>query len=154
MDAVYNLIKSSSLEVKISLANMCRKLVHTFWTQRFPVPFPPLTCRPIHCFFSSARIHLSIHRRGPHSCMINLLLMQKACTAQCWCPRRNDATDSFWGGTIKMFIRGEDVKGRKSLSVSVCVCVCVCVCVGEGVHSLDPGHTIYVVLKYYKLITH
>lgn len=39
--------------------------------------------------------------------------MQKPCTARCRCPRRNDATDSLWGGTMQMFIREEDVKGWK-----------------------------------------
>lgn len=65
------------------------------------MPFHPhFTRRPVYCIFFCpplTNIHSSIRRRGPHSCMINLLLMQKACTAHRRCPRRNDATDSFWG---------------------------------------------------------
>lgn len=89
------------------------KIAVHIWTLRLLMSFHPSFHSQANILHFPIHIHLSIHRRGPHSCMINLLLMQKACTAQRWCPLRNDATDSFWGGTIKCSSEEKMWKGEE-----------------------------------------
>lgn len=112
-----------------SLVNKDLKMTALSWTLRLPVSLHPcFTGRPVHCVFPT-NIHSSIRGRGPHSCMINLLLMQKACTAHRWCPRRNDATDSFWGQNnqnVHQRRRCERVEMRVwGWFFFFCVCVCM-----------------------------